>query len=102
VPPDLIADRARRAAQLPRDQADAPAVPPPQLDDRAINHRQPTSLNWADSDSGANTRLVGLISVRVFVHQLAEALARGCETERLSRSAIQAVGDQIEIVLIEP
>ena len=43
--PDLIADRARRAAQLPRDQADAPAVPPPQLDDRAINHRQPTSLN---------------------------------------------------------
>ena len=42
VPPDLIADHTRRAAQLPRDDADAPAVPSSQPDGRAVHHRQPS------------------------------------------------------------
>ena len=45
VSPDLIADRARRAAELPRDHADAPAVTLPQLDDHTVHSRQPSSLN---------------------------------------------------------
>jgi hypothetical protein len=45
VPSDFIANRTRRAAQFPRDHADAPAVTPPQLDDRTVHDRQPSSLN---------------------------------------------------------
>ncbi len=54
----------------------------------------------ADSSSGANVRDGRFVSICLLRQQLTKLFDRGCEIERLARTAIQAVGDEFERAMI--